>query len=242
MRYFLIFFILLFVSCKTHEKSLTAQEIIDNSIRNSGTHKVSNSEISFDFRDKHYSAIRKIGKFELSRKFDSIRDVLNNKGFERFLHGESLNINDKLISKYSNAINSVHYFSILPFGLNDAAVKKRLLNSTIINKKAYYKIEITFSENGGGQDFEDVFIYWIGKNDFLIDYLAYSFHTNGGGMRFRVLKEHCTIEGIRFVDYYNYKPKIKTTPLIELDKAFENKQLEKVSEIILEDISVKILD
>ena len=136
----------------------------------------------------------------------------------------------------------MHYFSILPFGLNDAAVKKRLLNSTVINNKAYYKIEITFAENGGGQDFEDVFIYWIGKNDFLIDYLAYSFHTNGGGMRFRVLKEQCIIKGIRFVDYYNYKPKIKTIPLIELDKAFENKQLEKVSEIILEDISVKILD
>jgi len=242
MRYFFIFSIFLFISCKTHEKSLTAQEIIDNSLQNSGTHKVANSEISFDFRDNHYNAIRKNGKFELSRKFDSIRDVLNNKGFERFLHGKSVNINDKLISKYSNAINSVHYFSILPFGLNDAAVKKRLLNSTVINNKAYYKIEITFAENGGGQDFEDVFIYWIGKNDFLIDYLAYSFHTNAGGMRFRVLKEQCTIEGIRFVDYYNYKPKIKTIPLTELDKAFENKKLEKVSEIILEDISVKILD
>lgn len=48
--------------------------------------------------------------------------------------------------------------------------------------------------------------------------------------------------GIRFVDYHNYKPLSKTISLIDIDKAFKNKQLTKVSEIILEDINVRLLD
>lgn len=221
---------------------LTAQQIIDKSILASGTAKITNSKISFIFRDKLYKAIRKNGEFELSRSFNTTTDVLSNAGFQRYLNNTAVEIQDSLALNYSNLINSVHYFSVLPFGLNDKAVlKKRLLSSTIKGKE-YYKIEITFLEDGGGEDFEDVFIYWIGKKDFLVDYLAYAYHTNGGGKRFRVLKEQCNRKGIRFVDYYNYKPKNKKIELINLDKAFENNQLRKVSEIILENITVEILD
>lgn len=178
----------------------------------------------------------------MTRSFDTIKDILDNKGFKRFVKGQSFYVNDSLASVYSNSVNSVHYFSVLPFGLNDKAVIKKILSSSSIKNKEYYKIEITFSEDGGGEDFEDVFIYWIGKEDFLIDYLAYSYHTNGGGKRFRVLKEQCNKNGIRFVDYHNYKPLLnKMTSLSDLDKAFENNQLEKVSEIILNNIEVKLL-
>jgi hypothetical protein len=72
--------------------------------------------------------------------------------------------------------------------------------------------------------------------------LAYSYHTNNGGKRLRILKEQCVKNGIRFVDYHNYKPLKNTISLIDIDKAFENKQLAKVSEIILEDINVRLLD
>ena len=108
--------------------------------------------------------------------------------------------------------------------------------------KEYFKVEISFSENGGGEDFEDVFIYWVGKDDFLVDYLAYSYHTNGGGKRFRVLKEQCVKNGIRFVDYHNYKPLSASIKLIDVDKAFEDNQLKKVSEIVLKEIAVKMLE
>ena len=80
------------------------------------------------------------------------------------------------------------------------------------------------------------------KRRFLIDYLAYSYHTNGGGKRFRVLKEQFVKNGIRFVDYYNYKPLEESIKLIDIDKAFENNQLKKVSEIVLKDIEVQILN
>ncbi|MFC4269336.1 DUF6503 family protein [Polaribacter marinivivus] len=240
MRILLLSFIL-FISCQPQKKELTAQQIVDKSILASGTDKVSNSEITFEFRDKQYSAVRNNGKFKLIRTFDSIKDVLSNSGFERFINEKSIKVVDSMALKYSNSVNSVHYFSVLPYGLNDKAVRKKRLPSSTINGKEYYKIEITFSENGGGEDFEDVFIYWIGKEDYLIDYLAYSYHTNGGGKRFRVLKEQCFKNGIRFVDYQNYKPNTENIKLIDIDKAYEKNNLKLVSEIILRNIEVSII-
>lgn len=242
MKYLSIVFIAFLISCKPSEPKITAQQIIDKTILYSGADKVENSEISFKFRDKEYFAYRENGNFKLIREFDSIIDGLTNDGFERFINLEKQKLSDTDASKYSNSVNSVHYFSVLPFGLNDKAVHKKLLPSSTIKGKEYYKIEVTFSENGGGEDFEDVFIYWIGKEDFLVDYMAYSYHTNNGGMRFRVLKEQCVKNGIRFVDFHNYKPLNKELSLIDIDKAFEKNELKKVSEIILKDIKVIVLD
>jgi hypothetical protein len=227
------------ISCQTIKKDLTAQEIIDKSMIAAGSKKVEMATISFHFRDKNYEAIRKNGVFQLKRSFDSIIDVLSNNGFQRFVNGNSIQISDSLANIYSNSVNSVHYFSVLPFGLNDKAVRKKLLPSSIVKGKDYYRVAISFSENGGGEDFEDIFIYWIDKEYFTIDYLAYSFHTNGGGKRFREIKNEQIIEGIRFVDFDNYQPKNDSISLQSLDTAFENKQLEKVSEIKLENIKVK---
>ncbi|ARV14043.1 DUF6503 family protein [Polaribacter sp. SA4-12] len=242
MKYISIFFIAFLISCKPSEPKITAQQIVDKTIMYSGADKVENSEISFKFRDKAYFAYRDNGNFKLIREFDSIIDGLTNDGFERFINLEKQTLSEADAAKYSNSVNSVHYFSVLPFGLNDKAVRKKLLPSSTIKGKEYYKIEITFSENGGGEDFEDVFIYWIGKEDFLVDYLAYSYHTNGGGKRFRVLKEQCVKNGIRFVDFHNYKPLNKDISLVDIDKSFENNELKKVSEIVLKDIEVKITE
>lgn len=246
MRYIFLLLALLLVSCKPKEKNITAQQIIDNAIVYSGADKVANSKITFNFRDKEYIATRQDGSFKLYRgyKKDSIciEDYLSNDNFERDIDKQKIHVPDSMVTRYSNSVNSVHYFSVLPFGLNDNAVNKKLLPATTVNGKEYYKIQVSFSEEGGGEDFDDIFIYWIGKEDFLVDYLAYSYHTNGGGMRFRVLKEQCIREGIRFVDYHNYKPLTKDISLIDSDKAFENNQLQKVSEIVLKDIEVTILE
>lgn len=242
MRFLSVLFIVFLVSCKSEKVELSAQEIIDKSIIASGADKVANSEISFRFRDKKYRAVRKNGIFKLYRSFkqDSLEidESISNTAYERLINKKPVRVVDSMITSYSNSINSVHYFSVLPFGLNDKAVYKRLLPSRTVKGISYYKIEITFDENGGGEDFNDVFIYWINKENFLIDYMAYAYETNGGGKRFRVLKEQCSVKGIRFVDYYNYKPTAKDSKLIDLDIALENKELQKVSEIILEDIEV----
>ena len=246
MRYLAVLLLLCLMACKPSEQKLTAQEIIDKTILFSGADKVANSKITFKFRENSYAAIRKKGIFKLFRTYrkDSliIKDVLKNNGYERSINAKLVNVADSMIAKYRNSINSVHYFSVLPFGLNAAAVNKKLLKSATLKGKEYYKIEVTFSKEGGGDDFDDVFIYWIGKEDFLVDYLAYSYHTNGGGKRFRVLKEQCIKNGIRFVDYHNYKPLNESVSLADVDQAFESNGLIKVSEIILKDIEVALLD
>ena len=246
MRNLFILSFLIFIACKEQNNALSVQQIIDKTIVYSGADKVSNSKINFNFRDRKYSATRQNGLFTLSRKTlnDSIitDEVLTNDGYKRIINNLSIKVSDSMISRYSNSINSVHYFSVLPYGLNDKAVHKKLLKPVKIKGKDYYKVEISFSEEGGGEDFEDVFIYWIGKEDFLVDYLAYSYHTNGGGKRFRVLKEQCVKAGIRFVDYHNYKPLQKEITLNNIDVAFEKNQLKKVSEIVLKDIEVKVFN
>ena len=240
MKFAKILILFLLVTACKKEPNFTAQEIIDKSIAKSGSQLVNNSLITFDFRDKYYSAERKNGVFKLKRSFDSITDILSNNGFVRKINDLEIDLQDSISNNYANSVNSVHYFSVLPYGLNDAAVRKKLLPSSTIKGKEYYKIEITFSEDGGGEDFEDVFVYWIDKQSFLVDYLAYSYHINGGGKRFRVLKEQCVKNGIRFVDYHNYKPLDKTIKLTDLDKAFEKNQLKKVSEIVLKNIEVTL--
>ena len=55
MHYLYIFLILLITSCNSKKSSLTAQQVIDNTIAFSGVSKVSNSKITFKFRDILYT-------------------------------------------------------------------------------------------------------------------------------------------------------------------------------------------
>ncbi len=229
------------MSCKDDQPK-TAQQIIDKTIETSKVNLLLNSELSFDFRDYHYQAKRNDGQFVLERRnkdsIGFINDILSNDGFNRFIDQELIKIPDSMALKYSESVNSVHYFSVLPLGLNDAAVNKKRLEDISIKGKEYYKIEITFDQEGGGVDFEDVFVYWIQKETFSIDYMAYLFHVNGGGVRFReVNKEHLN-QGIRLANYNNYKPLDPKIDVRLTDQAFINGQLKKVSEINLENIKI----
>ena len=238
----LLLFTILFVSCKFEKVPETAQEIIDKAIEVSQTDKVANATLSFDFRDRRYVAKRNNGAFELQRMStngsETLADVLTNNGFQRLLNNEDFQVPDSMAVKYSESINSVHYFSVLPYGLNDAAVNKKLLPDASIKGKDYYKIEVTFDQEGGGVDFEDVFVYWVNQETFHVDYLAYLFHVNGGGTRFREVSKEHLIEGVRLVDYNNYKPNNPAIDVREMDKAFENGELTKVSEINMKNIQL----
>ena len=146
---------------------------------------------------------------------------------------------DSLAGPISEGVNSVHYFAQLPYGLNAPAVIKELLGETNIKEKPYYVIGVTFKQEGGGVDFDDKFVYWVHKETFTVDYLAYSYSTNGGGIRFREAYNPRVLGGIRFVYYNNYKPEGLTTPLKSLAPIFEANKLALLSKIELENISVK---
>jgi hypothetical protein len=228
-------------SCKTDSE---AQKIVDRSIEAHGGKVFETSNISFDFRDRHYEISKSPTRFNYIREFtDStgfVRDVLNNEGFVRTVNGEVVTLPEDRVKAFTNSVNSVAYFTFLPYGLNDAAVFKTYLGEAELEGKKYHKIKVTFSEDGGGEDFDDVFIYWINQETNLIDYLAYSYHTDGGGVRFRkAIKKH-EVAGLVLQDYENYKPENKNTPVEEMESLFKAGKLELLSEINLENVMVEI--
>jgi hypothetical protein len=240
--FFVLSMCLIVLSCKKNIQ-LNAQLIVDKAIEVAGGSRISTSTIDFDFRDIHYRAIRKKGEFQYEREFkDSIgviKDVYTNHDFSRFINNEVAIIEDTLAVKYKNSVNSVHYFSVLPYGLNDPAVNKTYIEDVSIKNKLYHKIKVTFGQDGGGKDFEDVFVYWVNSETFKTEYMAYSFLTEGGGMRFREAYNERYINGIRFVDYNNYEPVSKEATLFDLDRLFENNELKLLSKIENKNIVVK---
>lgn len=240
---------LLIFSCKNEADtaSLSAADIINKSISISGGEYVESSLIKFIFRDKSYVAKRLKGETSMVRMFidknDTITDFLSNSDYKRLIGQDYVKVADSMVKKYSASVNSVHYFSVLPYELNNKSVKKRGLGEEQIKTKKYYKIEVTFNEDGGGEDYEDVFIYWFDKETFKLSYLAYSYNENDGlGMRFREAYNERYVKGIRFVDYNNFKIDDGSVKLLDLAKAFGNNQLTLVSKIKLESVNVDLIN
>ncbi|WP_299163077.1 DUF6503 family protein [uncultured Eudoraea sp.] len=242
LRFTVIIFIFIAIGCRNKNSgTIDVQDIIDKSIEVSGGNLYSSCNISFTLRDIRYelenNTGRKILKRIINNDSTTILDILKHNGFERTINGNPVIVADSMAAKYSNSINSVHYFAYLPYGLNDPAVNKKLLGETQLGDKQYYKVEVTFDEEGGGEDFDDIYIYWFNKETFKPDYLAYEFNVDGGGTRFREAFNERIINGIRFVDYNNYKAS-KNISVYELEALFKTKELELLSTIRLEDIEV----
>ncbi len=234
-------------SCKNEAdtKSLSADDIVNKSIAVSGGKHFESSMIKFIFRDKSYVAKRLKGETSMVRMFmdksDTITDFLSNSEYKRLVGQVYTKVADSMVKKYSASVNSVHYFSV--FGLNDNSVNKTLLEDEQIKGVDYYKVKVTFNEEGGGEDYEDVFVYWIDKQLFKLNYLAYSYSENDGvGMRFREAYNERYVNDLRFVDYNNYKAEDTSIQLLDLGKVFDNNQLQLLSKIELENVNVDLID
>ena len=237
----IVFFL---ISCSTDLSD--PQKIVDESILVHGGEKYLSGNIEFDFRGRHYIAHREGGKFSYERVFEDprdpaavVHDFLSNDGFSREINQQPVTVPDSMALKYTSSVNSVIYFALLPYGLNDPSVNKKLLGTTTLEEKRYYKIEITFGPEGG-EDYEDAFYYWIHEKNFTVDYMAYSYEENDGkDIRFRKAINPRVINGIMFQDYINYKPKGPGKKLEEVETLFKTGELEELSRIELEGIIVK---
>ncbi|WP_411030974.1 DUF6503 family protein [Spongiimicrobium sp. 3-5] len=244
MKVLLTFTFLVFLtSCKEVTKERpTAQKLVDDAIAVSGGDLYENSNISFAFRDRLYHSVRYGNEKVLQREFEvdsnKVVDIRESRAFCRYVNDSLVIVPDTLATAFGNSVNSVHYFANLPFGLNEPAVKKEFLGEVKVKGADYYKIKVTFSEEGGGDDFDDTYVYWFNKNTAKPDYLAYDFHVNGGGVRFREAYNERYVNGIRFVDYKNYKPEDKDASVLSIDSLFDAGQLKLLSKIELNDITV----
>lgn len=223
-----------------------AQQIVDAAIETHGGDNYKDCRVEFDFRDRHYIATRQGARFEYERIFNDstgahIRDVLNSDGFYREVNGQRVELSEKESSAYSNSVNSVIYFALLPYFLNDPAVIKEYAGEAIIKEQPYHKVKVTFRQEGGGKDFEDEYLYWIHRDEHTVDYLAYNFLADGGGARFREAYSVIVSNGIRFANYHNYKPRTDNRNIAGFDSLFQKGALELISDIKLEKVQV-VLD
>lgn len=256
----IVYFLLLalFVSCNKNEKSdnktftkqlvtaskkdtlSTSKKIINQTIVAHGGNLYDSANYSFVFRGHTYQFKNEGFNYQYKKTTingkDTIQDILKNNTFSRIINQKQVALTEKEIAINKGALNSVIYFALLPYKLNDKAVNSKYIEDISIKNKTYEVIKITFNEAGGGEDFDDVFYYWINKNTKIIDYLAYSYNVNNGGVRFRSAYNTRVIDGITFQDYINYKADVNT-PLKALPKLYEANKLKALSDIKLEAIT-----
>lgn len=216
-----------------------AQVIINKAMTAHGGNLYNTAEYAFNFRGNKYTFKNNGKNYKYVRRSflgDSlIEDILENKTFSRTINSKPIALSTKDISIHKGALNSVIYFATLPNKLNDKAVNKTYIGETNIKGKNYTIIEITFNKKNGGKDHDDEFYYWINKDTNKIDYLAYNYRVNNGGVRFRSAYNVRVIGGITFQDYINYKAKVGT-PLNELPILYEAGKLEELPKIKTENI------
>lgn len=235
---------LLFQACSpsTKETGTKARAVVDSCIAAHGGEQYAHSCIRFDFREKRYIRFRNQDRYVFVRSFrdstgHNIRDIIDNGRYYRTTDGKQIPEPEKA-SAHKASLNAVMYFAMLPYRLHDPAVKLSGAEKTSIREEPYYRIRVTFREKGGGQDHEDIYMYWIHREDYTMDYLAYRYYVNNGGVRFREVMNTETVKGIRFQDYINYKPASIPENLQTLETLFEKKKLKEVSRIIKENIQV----
>lgn len=258
-HFFLAVVVLLscFVACKTEKKSTVttktasthsqeqlktvtkASAILDETIKAHGGELYNQAHYQFTFRNKTYRFKNNGTHYtyeSLSHNNDTLtEDILENGTFSRKVNGEQVTLSEKKKASAIGAINSVIYFATLPHKLNDPAVNVSYVEKTTIKGQPYEVLKVTFSQDGGGEDFEDEYHYWINQSTKKVDFLAYNYHVNGGGVRFRSAYNVRVIDGITFQDYINYKAEVGT-PLKDLPALYEADKLKEVSKIETQNI------
>lgn len=226
-----------------------AEAIIHRAIEAHGGDRLDGTRIEFDFREYHYTIIQDGGRFQYERErpdsIGYIHDVLNNDGSYRLIDGRRVELPAERAAAFYSSLNSVAYFMLLPFKLTDDAVQARHLSETVIRGEPYHEIEVTFRPDGGGRDYQDRFVYWFHRDRHTMDYLAYDYVTDETGTRFREAFNARNVGGIRFQDYNNFVSATITVPgdpIENLDEEFEAGELELLSTIESNNITVEPID
>ncbi|WP_157975890.1 DUF6503 family protein [Lewinella sp. IMCC34191] len=216
------------------EPSVT--EVLDHAIRAHGMEAIDSIQLAFTFRERDYTIELEGGKYLYTRSFtDSlgqpVRDELSNAGLVRYRHDSLQPLTAKDSAAYAGSVNSVRYFFLLPYGLRDPAVIAELLDTVDIRGRAYNQVRVTFEEAGGGEDFEDVYHYFFNDDTGELDYLAYTFEAEDGGIRFREAINKRRVNGILVQDYINYGLDGDDRDIASIARRFEAGELPELSRI-----------
>ncbi|THH41585.1 DUF6503 family protein [Neolewinella litorea] len=186
-----------------------AKDVLERAVEAHGMSGFDSTQISFTFRERKYGIQTDRGRFTYTRSFtdslgNAVRDVLTNEGLERFRNDSLLQLTAKDSTAYAASVNSVRYFFMLPYGLYDPAVNIELLETVTLEGKLYDRVRVTFDAEGGGTDHDDVYHYFFNRDTGELDYLAYTFEADDGGIRFRKAINKRKVGGVLVQDYINY--------------------------------------
>jgi hypothetical protein len=238
--------VLLISACHTPEPGSSqksrAEMIIDSAVAYHGGSRYDSLELSFRFRDRIYDVSRQNGKYQYSVTYSDsngiVKREIRNEGYAEFLNDLPITLSSKDSVSRAASVNSVIYFVLLPGPLQDPAVNAAFNGIQRLKDKEYYEIEVRFHEEGGGEDFEDVYLYWFDREDYSMDYLAYSFYEDDGGTRFREAYNTRRINDLILQDYLNFKGPSPDS-LGQISELFRKKQLDTLSRIEVSSIHIQ---
>ncbi len=240
-RCFIIVCGLLLGSCVSEDRGRT---FLERSYDAHGAANLSRAEMEFTFRGDRYLARRLDGVFSYARTYEdsigAVVDRLTNDGVSRERNGVLQTIDERTASAILEKVNSVVYFASLPLPLKDPAVIPRYLGTSDLNGQTYHEVEVTFTQEEGGPDFRDRFVYWINADLHTIDFMAYYYLTNETGSRFRQFVNPRRVNGFLVVDHLNFSASPDTigSAVHRFDDLYEAGLIELVSEVKHEDVRI----
>ena len=132
------------------------------------------------------------------------------------------------------------YFGFLPYRLNDPSVYKQDLGLVDWDGRRLHKVKVTF-QAGTSTDASDEYMYWFDPETARLEYLAYSYDNNGGGLRFRRAVKHRRVGGLLFFDQENLGADGPGLSVDAIDAAYVRESMRHVSTVRLESIQVRPL-
>lgn len=235
---FRLFILLLSFCCSKCSISTqnTAAKWIEQTNVAHGTTTLKEDNLRFTFREYQYGLTQKKHQKLYSRTRiiggDTLTDTLfNGRDFRRWINDHPVTVSDSLKQLYAASINSVLYFIQLPEVLNDEAVQSAYMGEVTILGEPYVSLKVTFQQEGGGEDYQDEYRYWIHQKTHLIDFLAYRFYSGKGGTRFRKVSHRERVNGMVFQDYENFSSPTPFPPLDSIASLYTEGKLKKVSDI-----------
>ena len=228
----------------------SAAAVIDSARAAHGASVLDRAVVAFDFRGEAYRLRQAQGRFHYRRAYidsvgRSVVEGLTNDGLYRAVEGDTVSLSAAEQSAVETTVNSVAYFALLPAPLGDPAVQPTYSGRDTINGVPYHRVQVTFQQEGGGQDWQDVFLYWFRTDTYAMDYLSYAYGQGPdeeSGTRFRAAHNVRRPTGVRVADYHNYTADtLAADQMAQYPDLLEKDALEQVSEIEVDSVQVRPL-
>ena len=130
------------------------------------------------------------------------------------------------------------YFCFLPYRLDDPSVIQHELGLVDWEGRRLHRVKVTF-EPGTSTDAGDEYMYWFDPETARLEYFAYSYDDDGGGLRFRRAFDHRRVGGLLVFDQDNYGVEGPGLSVDAIDPAYVKSRMRHISTVRLEQISVE---